>query len=196
MIRAASTQVLRIGLIASLVLLACARAEPPAEQVQDTAATAPFPSIAIADSTFGIVVPQDSTACLQTARQSPLSDSITVIFPGTQSHARAKVLDMDIACVGGDAASSHRYYRITSEGFAPGELGIAIVATAIEPPAGASTDIDGDGMRESYRACTSNEGVHLTVWTGDPVRRRVWHHYHYLGYDVDPNCGEADYSTQ
>src|SRR5262245_34017884 len=44
-----------------------------------------------------------------------------------------------------------------------------------------------------FRACTSTEGVHLTVWSGAPlVSQRLWHQYYYLGYDVEPSCGERD----
>ncbi len=44
------------------------------------------------------------------------------------------------------------------------------------------------------RACASSEGLHLTLWDGAPLSgRRVWHRYFYLGYDVEPDCTEADY---
>ena len=56
------------------------------------------------------------------------------------------------------------------------------------------TDLDGNGRLETYRACTSSEGVHLTIWAGEPLRsRRLWHRYAYLGYDVVPSCRPADY---
>ena len=43
------------------------------------------------------------------------------------------------------------------------------------------------------RSCTSHEGVHLTVWAGSPLKSpRVWHQYYYLGFDVEPSCGEQD----
>lgn len=43
------------------------------------------------------------------------------------------------------------------------------------------------------RLCTSQEGVHLTVWAGAPLKsRRLWHEYYYLGYDVEPSCEERD----
>lgn len=43
------------------------------------------------------------------------------------------------------------------------------------------------------RWCTSNEGLHLTVWTGTPLTsQRLWHQYYYLGYDVEPSCDERD----
>lgn len=58
----------------------------------------------------------------------------------------------------------------------------------------ASVDLDGDGRAEFFRACTSSEGNHLTVWSGRPlVGKRVWHSYYYLGYDVVPNCKRKDY---
>ena len=52
-----------------------------------------------------------------------------------------------------------------------------------------------DGIQEArIRSCTSSEGVHLTVWSGVPLRtRRLWHAYWYLGYDVEPDCRPADY---
>lgn len=58
---------------------------------------------------------------------------------------------------------------------------------------GVTADLEGDGSPELFRACTSTEGVHLTVWTGTPPQgTRRWHRYFYLGYDVDPTCSEAE----
>jgi len=55
-------------------------------------------------------------------------------------------------------------------------------------------DLDGDGKPEYFRQCTSSEGVHLTIWSGRPLKgTRRWHCYFYLGYDVEPNCTEAEY---
>ena len=52
-----------------------------------------------------------------------------------------------------------------------------------------------DRIREArVRSCTSSEGLHLTVWSGVPLKtRRLWHAYWYLGYDVEQNCRPADY---
>ncbi len=55
-------------------------------------------------------------------------------------------------------------------------------------------DLSGVGIKDSFRDCTSSEGVHLTVWNGEPLKgTRKWHRYFYLGYDVEPNCTEKDY---
>ena len=56
-------------------------------------------------------------------------------------------------------------------------------------------DLNGDGTPESFRSCTSNEGLHLTVWAGEALKsKRLWHEYYYVGYDVVPSCKPADYN--
>jgi hypothetical protein len=58
----------------------------------------------------------------------------------------------------------------------------------------AGADLDGDGRTEFFRICTSNEGQHLTIWSGTPLQgKKRWHAYYYLGYDVVPNCKKKDY---
>ncbi|MBI1920337.1 MAG: hypothetical protein HYS23_04560 [Geobacter sp.] len=55
-------------------------------------------------------------------------------------------------------------------------------------------DLNGDGTTESFRSCTSNEGLHLTVWAGEALKtKRLWHEYYYLGFDIEPSCKPADY---
>ena len=57
-----------------------------------------------------------------------------------------------------------------------------------------SADLNSDGRTEYFRKCTSNEGIHLTVWSGKPlVGKRRWHRYFYLPYGVVPSCNEKDY---
>ena len=35
--------------------------------------------------------------------------------------------------------------------------------------------------------------MHFTVWSGKPLSgKRVWHRYHYLGYDVEADCKPKD----
>jgi hypothetical protein len=54
-------------------------------------------------------------------------------------------------------------------------------------------DLDGDGTAEVFRDCASDEGAHLTVWSGPPpAGTRRWHRYVYLGYDVEANCTEEE----
>ena len=47
------------------------------------------------------------------------------------------------------------------------------------------------------RSCASNEGLHLTLWSGEPLKaRRLWHTYYYLGYDTQPTCQSEDVRDQ
>jgi hypothetical protein len=55
-------------------------------------------------------------------------------------------------------------------------------------------DLDGDGSKETFRICTSNEGAHYQVWTGEPLQGQPhWHWYVYAGYDTANSCTEKDY---
>ena len=57
----------------------------------------------------------------------------------------------------------------------------------------ARIDLDGDGEAETFRRCASSEGLHLTVWSGEPLKGpQDWHRYVYLGMDLEPDCTEMD----
>jgi hypothetical protein len=52
-------------------------------------------------------------------------------------------------------------------------------------------DLDQNGKTESFRACSSNDGIHLTVWSGTPLTGAVlWHGYYYEAGDTGagPPC--------
>jgi hypothetical protein len=96
----------------------------------------------------------------------------------------------------GAAESDHYTLKVVSGSLVKGAPAFALVNAlgALTARAdGVEGDIDGDGQPESFRFCTSAEGVHLSVWTGRPLEgRRRWHHYYYLGFDVTPDCTERD----
>jgi hypothetical protein len=75
-----------------------------------------------------------------------------------------------------------------------GAFGIVKTTASFTNPKGrVSADLDNDGVAEHFRVCTSMEGLHLTVWSGRPLKgKRQWHRYFYLGYDVEPNCTEDE----
>ncbi len=58
----------------------------------------------------------------------------------------------------------------------------------------ANVDLNNDGKNEYFRQCASNEGLHLTVWTGKPlIGKRIWHKYYYLKYDTEADCKKKDW---
>jgi hypothetical protein len=58
----------------------------------------------------------------------------------------------------------------------------------------AAGDIDADGKIEFFRECTSNEGMHMTVWTGKPlIGKRIWYVYYHFPYDTESTCLKKDF---
>jgi hypothetical protein len=120
-------------------------------------------------------------------------DSAAVV-PATLQAARSASCPREVPGLG------DVLYSVTTQGpvrLPPGSVLVAVVASGLPLVAGAdgvAGDIDGDGVLEYFRQCTSNEGLHFTVWSGAPLRGdRRWHRYFFLGYDVEPSCTEPEY---
>jgi hypothetical protein len=96
------------------------------------------------------------------------------------------------------SASGPAYYRIQTVKEWQGNSYLIAIADPSGPVAvkegGIEGDLDGDGTKESFRVCTSGEGVHYQVWTGEPLKGRPrWHWYVYAGYDTASSCTEKEY---
>ncbi len=130
------------------------------------------------------------------------------------SHDEQRVVDAEIVAarqaaadeVISEGAASYTIEFVTSYSERiPDEepfLGLAIVGagdgvTTSRGKASAKLPNAPGGKPLSFRVCTSNEGMHLTAWSGKPLSgKRVWHAYHSLGYDVEPNCTPKDYAEE
>jgi hypothetical protein len=115
-----------------------------------------------------------------------LGSTVQLINPmRPQTHTSATLAPPDETCKG---------FRLSTPPDPAPQIAIAGYAGAFASEGDLlAADLDGDGKKEYFRACTSSEGVHLTVWTGRPLTGvRRWHQYHYLGYDVDPDCRPED----
>ena len=91
--------------------------------------------------------------------------------------------------------SSYSVRRISGR-FESGTVGFAVVGAGSKFRVAngfAHADLNRDGNREYFRACASLEGLHLTIWSGRPLKGvRRWHHYYYLGYDLEANCTNSE----
>ncbi|NOT58699.1 MAG: hypothetical protein HOP19_00570 [Acidobacteria bacterium] len=141
----------------------------------------------------------EQVPCLDIANTSlQAGDKITLIAPGkpqrTGQASIVKKLGKNCPSRADEADPNESHYEIKlSQGsFAAPAVAFAVAKStaAFAAKAGlTNADLDGDGQVESFRECTSQEGVHFTVWTGKPLQgKRRWHYYYYLGYDVEPNC--------
>jgi hypothetical protein len=153
------------------------------------------------DGALGVAVVKQDRACLD-IRNAALAagQKIRIITTSPQTIVEAEITGKaEQACTTADQNKPGLYHYAFKA--VQGSLQKAVPAFALTKFNGTLTvrdggvlgDLDGDGRLESFRSCTSSEGVHLTVWTGKPLEgRRKWHYYYYLGYDVEPNCAESD----
>jgi hypothetical protein len=53
----------------------------------------------------------------------------------------------------------------------------------------AQADLDQNGKTETFRACSADNGIHLTVWSGAPLAGTLlWHGYYYA---ANPGTGSS-----
>jgi hypothetical protein len=75
---------------------------------------------------------------------------------------------------------------------------IAIVGTSvvtINQNNIAQADLDQNGQTESFRACSADNGIHLTVWRGAPLQGTLlWHGFYYEANNpgIGPACTPAE----
>jgi hypothetical protein len=115
-----------------------------------------------------------------------------VLLDTRQSIVRAEVVGKnEKPCSAGNVGNSYRVRRLDGEaGIGADAIAIVGYEGRLEVRAGvAVADLDRDGRMEFFRSCASHEGIHFTVWSGRPLTgMRRFHAYHYVGYDLEPNC--------
>ena len=133
-------------------------------------------------------------------------DSVSVIEPKTGTLEQMQLArKLEKSCLSpANTAPSDVSYQLTPAKVGSGELQ-AGVAVAIAGYTGPFTRQDGfigfnnlrlEGPPDFVSSCTSQEGIHLFVWTGLPGKGKLqWHRYFYLGYDVEPSCTDAEVSA-
>jgi len=194
----------RLAVIASLisgaVIAASCAEQRPSDAATETdagpmiaaAAAQPATQTTIADLVFGAVVARAQGNCLRTTAQLTPGRKIHVVLFDRSTIVPATVGNPAPGC-GDGVDKQQRAYQLESHELVSGDFGIAVLVNNLEMVMGDRTDIDRDGKHESYRVCTSTEGVHLTVWSGEVIEnKRLWHDYYYLGYDLDPTCTERE----
>ena len=89
------------------------------------------------------------------------------------------------------------YYEITMESgpTPPPDFAVAVLGRPVVERTGTAVRlrVGNPPMEIRVRSCASSEGLHLTLWAGEPLKSpMLWHTYFYLGYDVQPTCQQAD----
>jgi hypothetical protein len=166
-----------------------------------TAAQRPHPAFEYG-SMLGVAVEKPDGTCLD-IRNASLSAGerihlITTSVPPTIAETEI-TRKASKACTVADQNAPGLYHYEFKVVHGPLEKGVLTFAlVSYKGPlsvtrTGVTGDLDGDGRPVSFRFCASSEGIHLTAWKGEALKgTRKWHYYYYLGYDVDPDCTEAD----
>ncbi len=125
-------------------------------------------------------------------------DPITVVQPGEPQTVYTAEIDEPILPADEEKGPGYTLKFDTDLPVEEAFVGTAVVGAingVILSNGKASTRVENGpaGNRLYFRTCTSSEGMHFTVWAGKPlVGARVWHRYHYLGYDVESDCKPKD----
>lgn len=104
------------------------------------------------------------------------SDSTMAFVGHSDSRYRLEVLS-------GRMSPGGFYFGVLApiEKFHADQQSVVAQLEANEPPA-------------TFRACTSHEGVHLTIWGGEPLKgARLWHRYVHFDYETEPRCQEPEW---
>ena len=143
----------------------------------------------------------DSEHCLAMRGAAlPAGSPITLVTPtAPQQVYRALVVRTVAKC---EVMTPHDmpgpYYRLAPEAGGarlPG-LSVAVLGRpgALVVAGEVRLDLGNGRLEARVRSCTSSEGLHLTLWSGAPLKStRLWHAYWYLGMEVEPDCQPGDY---
>ncbi len=154
------------------------------------------------EATVGVVVSKDGAYYLALdASEAPPGAEITFVRTATPQWtsefrllgraANAPGDELPLVMIGNRSLSLFELEPLSDLPAGP-LLGIGVLGLAERfSVAGAVVvaELDEDGRPEYFHECTSGEGVHLILRSGDRLTgQRRWQAYYYLGYNVEPTC--------
>lgn len=155
------------------------------------------------DRKLGIVVAKENLVCLITSATSlNLGSQVNLVLLSVPqkvvSGTVVSVSDRQCSEISKPHNVSGKYYRLS---LLNNRTQLSIPAIGVLTSSNqlhrvgleVVSDLDGDGIEESFRSCASFEGLHLTVWSGQALTgTRKWHSYYYLGFGIEPTCTQAE----
>jgi len=152
---------------------------------------------------FGLVTKEAMKPCRLSISGPPLKkgDFVTVVRLGDEQAVYDAEIDEAVAATDMEDGALAYTLKCTPE---PADEEVFVGTGVVDPINGITIDTSKvastrvasapPGERLHFRTCTSGEGMHLTMWSGAPLTgERVWHRYHYLGYDVEADCDPKDF---
>jgi hypothetical protein len=181
-------------LLIAAALVSCTNKNPQTGAQSSALSSSPAPASYV--PRIGIAVNTGSRTCVAIQNGNVASSSpITLVNPALpQSFTQAEVgATAQSACpVAQDLNPAFSSYDLHVTGASLPKLTplIAVLGTSgpfSQQNKNVQADLDQNGKKEMFRACTANDGVHLTVWSGTPTTGTViWHGFYY-----EPNNAAA-----
>ena len=141
-----------------------------------------------------------SRTCVQISNSNLAPDSpITLVVPSapqTFTQAQIKAPSNNACPITQDLNASASSYEISTpaDSSIPKLVPMIAVAGTTAPFAmqdsNVTADLDQNGQHRTFRECSANDGIYLTVWSGAPLASPLlWHaHYYEAG---NPSLGPA-----
>jgi hypothetical protein len=181
-----------------LSLISCSSKNP--QTGSESSSIGPVPNSSSYTSRVGIAVRTGGRTCIaiRNASLSPGSPVTLVVpsLPQTFTQAELAGGSSNPCPITKDVDPSVTSYElhVTQDSIPKLTPLIAVVGTAAPfsiVENNVRADLDQNGKAETFRACSSDNGIHLTVWFGKPVDAAVlWHGYYYEPNNpgVGPAC--------
>lgn len=191
-----SGSLIQAGLLACIFLLASCQS-PTQRNSEAPASNAPPPNYG---SKIGVAVRTASHACVQIANANLAPDSpITLVVPTSPqsfTQAQIKAPSNDSCPITKDLNANASSYEISlpADSNIPKQVPMIAVAGTSSPftmqNGSVTADPEQNGQHWTFRECTANDGIYLSVWGGAPLASAfLWHgHYYEAG---NPELGPA-----
>lgn len=152
------------------------------------------------DIRAGIVISnRGETSLAMTGDALAPGTRLTLITPAPPQTTRTVRVVAELPDDGDDISEQTpgRYYEIESlDGARPmPAFAVAILTTATPTRVGDTVSMRLGDDRPDIRArwCASYEGIHFTLWAGEPLKApRIWHAYFSAGGNLRPTCEPGD----
>jgi hypothetical protein len=182
-----------------LLLISCTSRKPDETRSTATAGTSAAP--ATYTPRIGIAVNTNGRSCvaIHNANVAP-STPVTLVSPmAPQTFIQAEITgSSQSACpITKEVDTTVSNYDIrVSQGSVPKLTPLIAVLGAsapfsMAPNNSVQADLDQNGKLKSFRACSGSDGIHLTVWSGNPLDgTMLWHGYYYEPSNpgLGPSC--------
>jgi hypothetical protein len=182
-------------ILAALIAAACSKTS------RNTATGTATASVSTAPANYtpriGIAVATNSRTCIAIQNGNLTAGTvitlISPIAPVSSTQATVSGVSQEACPVTQNVDTTVSNYTVTPQ--TPLQKLTPMIAVLGAPPVNVNNnvpqaDLDQNGQAEAFRACSANNGIHLTVWKGAPLQGTLlWHGYYYEA--ANPGVGSV-----